>query len=514
MRPVYFLLIALLIFSCNEKKNSTVKNPNSTLNKFLNDDALASQFFTVNTGADTTLITKNGCIIRIPKGSIESDNNNVKLDIKEALTNTDIVLGGMTTQSDGQPLSSGGMIYFNAAAGYKITIKKAIQVLVPTNSYNRDMIIYKGEKEKNGINWTSPDGLPQDSTNKKIDDGERMFKSFCSTCHKIYDDFTGPALYKVTERRPKKWLYDFVRHATEMVQRRDTKNDSASYYNDPYAYCLLQKYHQMMTQFDLTDNDLDKIFGYIKEESDKRPSPGNISTGGDCCDSCEAYRNKLRGITIENTPFFTLERTIPLPVVTNVEQAGNIDTTAPPPYSKVTPSSATAVYYTVNISAVGWYNIDVMLKQSATTESELFVRLQGSFKIDMNVVLVIPSVKVFAEGGKLKDNEQYGFDEDNGSIPLPQNVKAYVLAFGESDNKIIFGKTVFNTETKQTINVSLEESTKEKIIAEIKGLDLDGIKAQIEKTKNPEMIIEMQKKIEAAENFRPKNCDCGFGEPK
>ena len=126
---LFFISIAVLFFSCG-------KGPGNNMSGFLNQDQLLSQIFTVNTTHDTTLLTKNGCVINIPKESLESDSNNVKLEIKEALSNTDIILAGLTTMSGKQALSSGGMIYINAATGYKVTIKKQLEILVPTKNYN------------------------------------------------------------------------------------------------------------------------------------------------------------------------------------------------------------------------------------------------------------------------------------------------------------------------------------------------------------------------------------------
>jgi hypothetical protein len=79
--------------------------------KILATDKLPSQFFTINTGQDTILITSKGAVIRIPKGAISGDENTVQLEIKEAYSIEDIFRAGLTTQSNGQPLSSGGMIY-------------------------------------------------------------------------------------------------------------------------------------------------------------------------------------------------------------------------------------------------------------------------------------------------------------------------------------------------------------------------------------------------------------------
>src|SRR5207248_2460928 len=134
------------------------------------------------------------------------------------------------------------------AAGYRISIKRSIQVLVPTNNYNRDMNVYKGEEENGKINWKDPSPLPKDPTTEKIDEGEKLYKTYCPGCDKIYEDFTGPALYGVTDRRPKKWLYDYTRHVTEMSSYGNEDSIKNKFTGDAYAICLFKKYgHQIMT---------------------------------------------------------------------------------------------------------------------------------------------------------------------------------------------------------------------------------------------------------------------------
>ncbi len=361
--------------------------------------------------------------------------------------------------------------------------------------------------------------MPLDSTNTKIDYGKILFNANCSSCHKIDEEYTGPALHGITERRPKKWLYDFTRHATEMVSGRSFyTSDSINFY-DPYSLCLERRYGGIvMTSFpDLSDEVLDNLYAYIKSESDKRPDLKS-KFQNNCCDSCELYYNekiglnkKMENLIKENGSFFNFDRTISLPPNNIPVDSGDYNTTdqSITPYSKVIPGSANSIYYTINISATGWYNIDILLKEySACKSSELFVRIQGNYKIDLNIVLIIPSIKVFVEGGKLKNIEQYGFDEDDGRISLPQNVQTYILAFGEYENKLLFGKAIFNSRLKQVIDVRLSETTKEKMITEIKTFKLDDVKTAIEKSKNAEKIVETDKKIKELDKFKPKDCDC------
>jgi len=532
---IFFFSLTMLLFSCG-------KNPGNNIKPFLNEANLPSQIFTINTQRDTTLLTSNGCIIDIPAQSLEADSSNVKLEIKEALHTTDIVLAGLTTMSGQQPLSSGGMIYINAASGYKITIKKQLKILVPTKTYNPGMQVYKGENRSNDkIDWQDPAPLPKDETVFKIEKGEAMFKASCANCHKIDADFNGPALFGITYRKPKKWLYDFTRDPEGISRTKDTPADTTAfglntgiigsdsskeidYMLNYYSHCLKNQWnHVKMTAFpNLKDNDLDAIYSYIKTESDKRPDL-KTKFGISCCDSCIAFGKAIRDVEMKRADlqnkmqekdeeFFSLDREVPVPVTANTQAPPTtISAPAAPASTKVSPVSVKATFYTINIQAMGWYNIDILMKDySHCVPSELFVRILGSYKIDVNVVLIIPSLKAFVEGGKLNDEEQYGFDEDNGKINLPQNAQCYVMAFAESDGKIIFGKTSFNTQQKQTIDIALAATTKENMQAQIKAMNLDAVKLEIKEDSTAVKIKSLNQQMEELKKLQPKNCSCGF----
>lgn len=74
----FFIVISFIFCACNQK---------DTLSKILSTDALTTQIFNVNKNRDTTLVTKSGIIVQLKKESLESDSANIKLEIKEALTN-------------------------------------------------------------------------------------------------------------------------------------------------------------------------------------------------------------------------------------------------------------------------------------------------------------------------------------------------------------------------------------------------------------------------------------------
>ena len=458
-------------------------------------------------------------------------------------------MAGLTTMSGNQALSSAGMIYFNAAEGYNIEIKKQIEVLLPTKTYNRDMQVFRGDTVNGKIDWRSPEALPHDSLTDKIDAGKALFVRNCRSCHKINETFTGPALNGITERKNWNWIYALTVHDMRILDGGCLEGGTDKYWdnitdtghikywrtdrnkNDDnempeavkaclYHKCLNKKYGngEMASFPSLSENDAKHIYAYVKSESDKRPElKGKFKN--DCCDSCVNYiqanigllqqREQLKN---ESGQFFNLERiiTIPTQAITIFEQ-DSTSTLPPPLYTKITPTQIKATYYTINIKTTGWYNIDILMKEYAgCVESELFVRLKGNYNIDVNINLIIPSYKVFVEGGKLKDSTQYGFDENDGKIKLPQNTRAYIIAFAEKDDKLISAKKEFNTQTKQTIELSFTEISKQQLKTEITSLKLDNVQADIEDSKNAKEIKTIERELKKAEHLKPKNCDCDY----
>ena len=492
-----YSLILILLFSCNKKAENK-------FDKVLNQNSLEVQNFSINIERDTTLITKNGCVIKIPSGSLEGDTKLIKLNLQEAISLKDILLGGLNTKSGNNSLSSAGMININVAEGYKATIKKSIEILVPSRTYNPDMQVYKGkENEKGKIDWQNPTALTEDVTTKSISAGELIFKASCTNCHKIDMDYTGPSMLGVTYLRPKKWLYDFTRNPEKMI------------YTDCNSKELFYKWKPtVMTAFpNLSDEALDSLYGYIKAETDKR-GLGTFRYEKSCCDSCFDYKNAIKkrteirdSLIEENEDFFNLDRTVTVPFNSQVTSFPTDDKELK---NYITPTSVKATYYTINIEAFGWYNIDAMMKGNDNCkESELFVKVIGE-EVDYNVSLIIPTMKVFVEGGRLDNKPQYGFYETNGKIPLPQNIQCFVVAFAQYKDQFLFGQASFNASTNQTIVINTKIISKEEMLKAFSSLDLTDVRMKIKDSKNSEQIKKTDNQTDSINKLKPKNCDCGF----
>lgn len=365
MKYTIFLLTVLIVvlYSCSDNSNNKMQVVTEN-NSILSEKNIPLQIFKIDIHTDNSLITNSGVIVQIPKGSLVSDKNPVELEIQEALTIKDIFMAGLQTKTNREPLSSGGMIYINARAGYNISIKEKLKIFVPTQTYNNNMQIYDGVKDSTGnINWINPEPLPQTNTNKRITHGEQLFMSNCVSCHAIHKDATGPALYNIQNRRPKQWLYDFTRNSAKLISQHNYKNpadsislilhtkegkikkqrinqkDTASLASligndidqihalvdtsipyDYYALCIYNQWNKTaMTAFpDLSDKDLNDLYTYIKLESDKRPDLAS-KFKRNCCDSCEIYTKarateelNLSKIYEAQNKLFSIQQTISL----------------------------------------------------------------------------------------------------------------------------------------------------------------------------------------------------------
>ncbi|MFL9843878.1 hypothetical protein [Flavobacterium rhizosphaerae] len=146
-------------------KNIIPLPPEVTLPVF-NTERLPLQNFYINTAKDTVITGKNGVTLTILADTFAHANGKavtgvIALGLKEALSITDIVTGGLVTLSDGKPLESGGMVYINATSGKEqvyIAEGSIIKVAIPSEKKYLDMKIFKGiqHEENLQVNWVNP----------------------------------------------------------------------------------------------------------------------------------------------------------------------------------------------------------------------------------------------------------------------------------------------------------------------------------------------------------------------
>lgn len=166
---VWIILSALLsvtLFQCNN--NSITKTVKLHPEDPYKNTIVPSQTFEINSKQDNIVEGDKGTIVVCPKGCFknikgEIVEDNVKIELSEALSLEDMLLSNLTTTSDGRQLETDGMIYFNATInGEQLTINKdnPIRIQIPTKERKAGMMAYKGVRDENGnMNWIEPKEL-------------------------------------------------------------------------------------------------------------------------------------------------------------------------------------------------------------------------------------------------------------------------------------------------------------------------------------------------------------------
>ena len=135
---------------------------------------------------------------------------------------------------------------------------------VPPLKSNNFLIPYFGTVILSLFLSISHISLAQDDESPAFDEsvvknGESLFKGNCTVCHAIDEVIIGPALRDVHERRNQEWIYAFIKNSQKVIKS-----------GDEYAVELYNQYNKtLMTSFDFSDEELNAILTYIKDESSK-----------------------------------------------------------------------------------------------------------------------------------------------------------------------------------------------------------------------------------------------------
>lgn len=500
--------------------------------------------YTIDIGKDTLLRTKRGAVINIPKGALQSSSTTVKLEIKEAYHISEMIRAGLTTRSNGQLLSSGGMIYINAAEGSSVKIAQPLQVSIPSNFINNDMQLFKGEVDASGnMNWANPTALNNVQL-QSLNIGRTLFESKCTSCHagatpnqpenatnlpkslyhyagnnqaspydfRPFRDMTGPSLAHISKKRDREWLYRFTRNNQEVLKS-----------GDRLANCLYDQWNKTpMNLFpELTDKDMDMLYDYIEHASDSLRLPLPAENTKECIDSCRAYmelKNSLSkkkdSLIVDNGSQTNEHRefdTIPPPV----NDTGYIAFPEPPPImlTPVDPVKNEGIYYQFNLESFGWYNVDYIMKSGpGVVDANLKVRIDGEHRQRINVYLVIPSIRMFTAAGKAPgEQDEYVFVAEDGRAFLPENAKAYIIVMGDKEDDILYAKTEFYVQQTNNFTLTPAVVTKEEFNRQMAQLNFDQLNISVKKSKNADELRKTVRDLKAAEQYKPKNCNCDCG---
>ncbi|MET0395136.1 MAG: hypothetical protein ABW019_18460 [Chitinophagaceae bacterium] len=534
MRYILFLLFSLAVFiACRTGSNNA---------SLLHPGNLETTQYVIDTDRDTTLQTKHGALLKIPRGALAAaSGHSVTLDIKEAYSMAQMIQGGLTTQSGSDPLSSGGMIYINAAKGQDVTIKQKIQVAIPADFLQTGMQLFKGDERADGrIDWVRPDTLPPNPQQAAINQGKTLFESSCANCHIIGQNAAGPDLRHYLRRftLAEDFPGYYVHYPHHSFEREYHGHTDTSAYTIPYDtvlnfksraglllyWCNAMRYNASAgTIHVMAREDLNSIYRYIQNESDRRNLEVPSNGLRDCVDSCTAYlektgdlldrqtieREKRKELLADNGPMVDFRGDSTWPQGNG--QPVNFE-------EKVSPASYGAEYYQFTIDSFGWINIDMLLnKVEGVQESELFVKVAGEYTDRVKIYLIIPSAKVYGEGGPADRNAaEFAFFYRNGKLPLPQQQKAYILALTEGGGSLAYGLKEFTTSMQQELTIELHAATKDEFTNAMQQFDNNRLHIKVDDAKNADSIRKtdtvlrnIEQQLKKAESLKPKNCDCG-----
>ena len=163
------LFLATVVLTACHREKLQVNDLYSTL---YSKDNLPTTGYSIDAGKDTVLIGKSGTKLFIAQNTFTDLHGNVidgevKVELREAISNSDLVLGNMTTTSNGQILQSGGMVYLNAQSGDRqlsIAEGKSIGISIPSDNKQSDMKIFsaKIDSSETELNWVDPEDKIQE----------------------------------------------------------------------------------------------------------------------------------------------------------------------------------------------------------------------------------------------------------------------------------------------------------------------------------------------------------------
>lgn len=156
--------------------------PSTSLETDLKQIEKGFQDFVINSNADTTLFCKEGTVLKISRSAflIASTSVEVKgmvtFQVKEFYEISDILSAGLTTQSNGNILETGGMLFIQATADgqlCKLKDNSPIEISFPFAEKKDGMLLFNGSWKDQRINWEL---LPtkEDDQVKDIEDFEVM----------------------------------------------------------------------------------------------------------------------------------------------------------------------------------------------------------------------------------------------------------------------------------------------------------------------------------------------------
>jgi mono/diheme cytochrome c family protein len=94
--------------------------------------------------------------------------------------------------------------------------------------------------------------LPETIDQKMADAGKKIYHEKCTSCHKEYEKYIGPAPLGIFERRSPEWIMNMILNPEEMIQK------------DPIAKDLIKQFASPMANQHLTEAEARSVLEYFR----------------------------------------------------------------------------------------------------------------------------------------------------------------------------------------------------------------------------------------------------------
>ena len=399
----------MTITACQNSDQDTTEQTN-----LLSTDEIETQVFSIPAIKDTLLTGKSGTILTIEKNTFIDQNGNpasgeIKIEFKECLDKLDMVIGNMTTTTNGQFLESGGMVYINATSNNEqlaIAADKSIRVEIPSDSTLDGMQVFEGEETDNGINWKNPVEL-----NNKIIEEPEIAQGV------------------------------IIEEAEDII-----KQTNVGYYVKDFHYSGNYPNHTFLSEFKPTPPDLDVKIGDIYWGGN-----GIILTKDSVIqiDSFEVALVKMDSIREIQWANFSFDG----PAIQGQNQFREDKSTN----------------YIFSVKKLGWANIDRLFTDPRTKEIDLIVKVDnyGEYE-NIYTSMIFTNQSMYLPGYQKKDNT-FSFthgDYEKTSLPVGETTTVLVTAY--KDDKPFYAIKTFTIKEEQVIDLKLSATTKDDLKKELK----------------------------------------------
>jgi mono/diheme cytochrome c family protein len=463
-------LISGLIYSCASEKTQ----------KLFNTDNIRTQLFSINPQKENRIKGVRGGEFKIPAGAFEGTEP-VTIEVKEIYAPIEILASGLTTESNGELLESGGMFYINAKRnGRELELLKPIDGSIPTEYINDSMKLFKGEVMDDGnVNWVEPQELKLDSSanDECIKAGQMLFWQNCSSCHAVSKQLTGPALAGADKRVTKGMYYEVVENPSKAAKKY------------PYFQKQIKDYGTLMTGFpQLEKKAIDCIIEYVNAavknpkleimpDSIRNrlwPQTEAILSPNNPCGYDTVYINSSLS-DIDSNLFSQPESEVSqgIPDTIAIREASDLEV--------LRNGFNDGVYaekgkYDFTIKTLGWFNIDAFVKGlPGTTNIDLKIDTDFENESILDIHVFMPSKKLLSVAQHRSYDGLFHFEKNEGKAPFFLNDEAIAIALTSKGDNAHYGITKFKITEKQTILIRIKKGAPEQIKDAIQKNQLDGI---------------------------------------